>query len=156
MNVHVEGANAQAFAERALGIVNGGFLSLMLSIGHRTGLFDTLASLPTSQEIAGAARLNERYVSEWLGAMVTGGVISALLVSLLGNVETAIVDVFRLGGGVPYSAFDRFHELMAESSRTTLEATLFERTLPLVPELTDRLEGGVDLLDLGCGQGLRC
>ena len=186
MNVDRGVAAAQAFAERALGIVNGGFLSLMLSIGHRTGLFDTLASLPpsTSQEIAAAARLNERYVREWLGAMVTGGVMEyeaasrtyhlppahaaaltraagpdnvgelAKLVSLLGNVETAIVDVFRRGGGVPYSAFDRFHELMAESSRTTLEATLFERTLPIVPGLVDRLEAGIDALDLGCGQGI--
>jgi hypothetical protein len=31
----------QAFAEQTLGIVNSGFLSLMLSVGHRTGLFDT-------------------------------------------------------------------------------------------------------------------
>ena len=31
----------QEFAEQALGIVNGGFLSLMLSVGHRTGLLDT-------------------------------------------------------------------------------------------------------------------
>ena len=43
---------------------------------------------------------------------------------------------------------------MAESSRTTLEATLFERTLPIVPGLADRLEGGIDLLDVGCGQGI--
>lgn len=186
MNADVDAAPAQIFAERALGIVNSGFLSLMLSIGHRTGLFDTLASLQpsTSQDIAAAARLNERYVREWLGAMVTGGVMEyeaasrtyhlpaahaaaltraagpdnvaelAQLVSLLGNVETAIVDVFHRGGGVPYSAFDRFHELMAESSRTTLEATLFERTLPIVPGLVDRLEAGIDALDLGCGQGI--
>jgi hypothetical protein len=55
-----------AFAEQALGIVNGGFLSLMLSIGHRTGLFDLLARLPPSSSgrIASEARLSERYVRE--------------------------------------------------------------------------------------------
>jgi 2-polyprenyl-3-methyl-5-hydroxy-6-metoxy-1,4-benzoquinol methylase len=78
----------------------------------------------------------------------------AQLISLMGNVETAIVGAFRNGGGVPYTAFDRFHELMAESSRTILEATLFERTLPLVPELADRLDAGIDVCDIGCGQGV--
>jgi hypothetical protein len=73
------------------------------------------------------------------------------LVALLGQVETAIVDVFRHRGGVDYSAFERFHALMAESSRTTLQATLLNRTLPLVSGLTDRLVAGVDVLDVGCG-----
>jgi 2-polyprenyl-3-methyl-5-hydroxy-6-metoxy-1,4-benzoquinol methylase len=176
----------QAFAEDALEIVNSGCLSLMLSVGHRTGLFDTLATLPpsTSDEIAAAAGLNERYVREWLGAMVTGRIIEyepaartyrlppehaasltrasgpdnlaelTQIVALLGQVETPIVDVFRKGGGVDYSAFVRFHALMAESSRTTLEATLFPRTLLLVPGLLDRLETGIDVLDVGCGEGV--
>ena len=62
MKVDVDAAAAQVFAERALGIVNGGFLSLMLSIGHRTGLFDTLASPPpsTSEQIAAAAKRGSR------------------------------------------------------------------------------------------------
>ena len=177
---------AQAFAEQALGLVNSGVLSLMLSVGHRTGLFDTLATLPpsTSEQIAAAAGLNERYVREWLGAMVTGRIMEyepaartywlpaehaasltraagpdnlallAQLVALLGQVETPIVNVFRKGGGVDYSAFERFHTLMAESSRATLEATLLTRTLPLVPGLADRLENGIDVLDVGCGEGV--
>jgi SAM-dependent methyltransferase len=72
----------------------------------------------------------------------------------LGIDETALVDVFRKGGGVDYSAFDRFHDLMAESSRTTLDGTLLTRTLPLVPGLVDRLERGIDVADVGCGQGV--
>jgi 2-polyprenyl-3-methyl-5-hydroxy-6-metoxy-1,4-benzoquinol methylase len=78
----------------------------------------------------------------------------AQLVSLLGQVESAIAEVFRKGGGVDYSAFERFHKLMAESSRTTLDATLLTRTLPLVPGLVDRLEAGIDVLDVGCGEGI--
>ena len=52
-------------------------LGLMISIGHRTGLFDTLADAPplTSQELATRAGLNERYVREWLGAMATGRIL---------------------------------------------------------------------------------
>src|SRR5688572_30936406 len=43
---------------------------------------------------------------------------------------------------------------MAESSHTTLEATLLTRTLPLVPGLVDRLGAGIDVLDMGCGEGV--
>src|SRR5919107_1276816 len=77
MSTVLDSTRTQAFAERALGIVNGGFLSLMLSVGHRTGLLDTLAGLEpaTSDRIAAAAGLNERYVREWLGAMVTGRIV---------------------------------------------------------------------------------
>ena len=40
----------------------------------RTGLFDSLEGRSglTSSELAGAAGLNERYVREWLAAMVAG------------------------------------------------------------------------------------
>jgi Rv2258c-like winged HTH domain len=70
----LDGARRQAFAEQALAMVNGGFLSLMVSVEHRTGLFDTLATLERaiSDQIASAAGLNERYVREWLGATSAG------------------------------------------------------------------------------------
>ena len=70
-----DSAKAEAFASRVLTTLNDGALCLMISVGHRTGLFDTLRTLPpaTSEEIAARAGLNERYVREWLGAMVTGG-----------------------------------------------------------------------------------
>ena len=67
----VESAAAEQFAERMLGVVNDSALALLLSVGHQVGLLDTLASLPpsTTQEVAAAAGLDERYVREWLGAM---------------------------------------------------------------------------------------
>src|SRR5688500_1095077 len=69
-------SKVEAFAGQVIGIINGGALTQMLSIGHHTGLFDTMAGLPpsTSTEIARAAGLNERYVRECLGALVTGKV----------------------------------------------------------------------------------
>src|SRR5919201_3716671 len=68
-------AKAEAFADRVLTTLNDGSLCLMISVGHRTGLFDVLSTLPpaTSEEIASHAGLHERYVREWLGAMVTAG-----------------------------------------------------------------------------------
>ncbi len=65
------------FAERLVGFVNGSAMALMISIGHQTGLFDTMGRIgpATSIRLAGEANLNERYVREWLGAMTTGQVV---------------------------------------------------------------------------------
>jgi ubiquinone/menaquinone biosynthesis C-methylase UbiE len=72
-----EPAKAEAFAGRFLTALNDAALCLMVSIGHRTGLFDIMSKSPakTSEEIAARAGLSERYVREWLGAMATGGVV---------------------------------------------------------------------------------
>jgi ubiquinone/menaquinone biosynthesis C-methylase UbiE len=77
-HVHQIQPEAQdAFAERLLDTINASASALMISIGHRTGLFDALAGLPPSapEAIAQAAGLNERYVREWLGAMACARVI---------------------------------------------------------------------------------
>ena len=70
-------AEVEVFAGQVLDVVSNAATALTLSIGHRTGLFDTMAELPpsTSQQIAEAAGLQERYVREWLGAMLVGGVV---------------------------------------------------------------------------------
>jgi 2-polyprenyl-3-methyl-5-hydroxy-6-metoxy-1,4-benzoquinol methylase len=172
------------FAERMLQVMNHAALSLMVSLGHRTKLFDVMAKLPpsTTQEIAAAAGLNERYIREWLGAMVTSKVVSydaaskkyvlpaehaafltrgsaanfgvsAQWIGLLGMVEDKIVDAFSHGRGVPYSDYHRFHEVMAEESGQTVVGALDEHILPLVPGLVARLEQGIDVLDVGCGSG---
>jgi hypothetical protein len=64
MSIVLDLTRTQAFAEKALGIVNGGFLSLMLSVGHRTGLLDTLATL----EPATSVRPCDAYVLAASGA----------------------------------------------------------------------------------------
>jgi 2-polyprenyl-3-methyl-5-hydroxy-6-metoxy-1,4-benzoquinol methylase len=65
------------FADQLLDMLNQGALCLMVSIGHRSGLFDALAELPpaTLGEIAEQSALDRRYVKEWLGAMVTGRIL---------------------------------------------------------------------------------
>lgn len=57
--------------------IDGASLSLLLSIGHQTGLLDTMSGLApsTSEQIASTAGLNERYVREWLAGMTTGRVV---------------------------------------------------------------------------------
>ena len=175
----------EQFAQKLIATINSAGLSLMISIGHRTGLFDRMAEIDwaTSNLIADRAALKERYVREWLGAMVTGGVVEhdpknktyrlppehaswltraatpdnmAVMmqwISVLGRVEDRIVETFRDGGGVAYEEFHRFHEVMREESAQTVVATLLEHILPLVPRLIGRLEAGIRVLDIGCGAG---
>ena len=68
---------AEEFAERMLQTMNEAAVALMVSVGHRTGLFDVMAGMPaaTSAEIASAAGLDERYVREWLAVMTTGRIV---------------------------------------------------------------------------------
>lgn len=138
---------------------------------------------PTSTEaLAQTCELNERYVREWLGGLTAAGVLEhdpdamtyrlppeygnllsdqgdanlavfSQYLPLLGTVENDIVDCFRNGGGVSYSRYGRFHEVMAEDSGQTVLPALFDAILPLAPELTARLEAGIRVLDLGCGRG---
>ena len=178
---------AEQFAVNVMDIVNAGALSMMISMGHRTGLFDTMsrtAAPATPVAIAAAAGLSERYVREWLGAMFTGGIVehdhaagtyhlppehaacltraaapnniavSAQWIAVLGHVEDEVTAAFRHGRGVPYSAYRRFHEVMAEESAQTVVGGLFNHILPLVPGLDERLEAGIHVLDVGCGSGM--
>ena len=73
----VAGESTQEFAERIVGAVDSASLAILLSIGHQTRLFDTMAELPpaTSAQIADAAGLSERYVREWLGGVVAGRIV---------------------------------------------------------------------------------
>jgi ubiquinone/menaquinone biosynthesis C-methylase UbiE len=74
-------------------------------------------------------------------------------IPLLAGVEQEVVECFRQGGGVPYSSYERFHTLMAEDSATVHDASLIDGILPLVPGAFDRLAAGIDVADVGCGQG---
>jgi 2-polyprenyl-3-methyl-5-hydroxy-6-metoxy-1,4-benzoquinol methylase len=165
--------------------LNKAAAALMISVGHRTELFDAMADLPpaTSERIAQTAGLNERYVREWLGSMVTAQIVdydpagktyflprehasfltraaspnnlavTAQFIPVLALVENEIVESFIKGGGVPYSSFPRFHEVMAEESNQTVVSGLIDAILPLVPGLIEDLGEGIDVLDVGCGRG---
>jgi 2-polyprenyl-3-methyl-5-hydroxy-6-metoxy-1,4-benzoquinol methylase len=68
---------AEAFGGRMVSVLNDGMLCLMLSVGHRTGLLDVMATMDpaSTAEIAERSNLNERYVREWLNAMTVGRVV---------------------------------------------------------------------------------
>lgn len=181
----IDQARSEAFAGKVIGNLNAAAVTLMTSLGHRTGLFDTMASLSssTSAEIAATASLDERYVREWLAAMVTGGIVEydstaetytlpaehavhltraagpgnlavfADVIPMLAPVQDKLEVVFREGGGLPYSEFAAFHTWMAQVSGQIFDATLIASTLELVPGLKDQLTAGIDVADVGCGSG---
>jgi ubiquinone/menaquinone biosynthesis C-methylase UbiE len=68
-------------------------------------------------------------------------------------VEDEIIECFKKGGGVPYSSYKRFHEVMAEESYQTVVVGLIDHILPLIPNLVADLEKGIRVLDIGCGKG---
>jgi len=181
----VDRAKADAFGERMIGALNGAGVTFLTSVAYRTGLLETLAKLPpsTSDEIAKAAGLQERYVRECLGGLVVGKVVDyepttksyslppehaafltkaagpdnlalfAQLLPLMATVEDELVQCFREGGGVPYSSYRRFPQVMAETSAPLYDRFLVDKMIPVVPGLKERLERGIDVVDVGTGAG---
>lgn len=174
----------ERFAEQLFGFYTGGMLTYLIDIGHRTGLFEAAAAgSATSTALADRAGLHERYVREWLGAMVTGGVVEyepdtatyrlpaehavcltgggandlapfALLNTHLAKHVHQVAEVFRDGGGVPYEEFrPEFTDVMDGLGRGGFDDALLTVWLDLVPEVRDRLEAGARVTDVGCGTG---
>lgn len=172
---------SSSFPTYMASIMNGAALAFMISIGNQTGLFKTMATFTnpvTCQEIANASELNARYVQEWLGAMVTGKIVHfqepnlyvlpkehaqyvtgtmdctapTRYLAMLGAVESKIVSCFKHGGGLPYTEYTQFYELMDANSR--LRLVHLPTILQQVSEaLVEKLQQGAQVCDVGCGSG---
>src|SRR5690606_300788 len=158
-------------AERIAQALDSAAVALMLGLGHRSGLLETLSQLPaaTSVEIARAAGLSERYVREWLAALVVGKVVeydsvretyrlpadhaacrspkalvgdvadSAELVGMAGAMQDQLLDCLKSGAGLQYTEDPHFHAVMAEDSAQPVVARLFDTLQTLAPGLTERV-----------------
>jgi 2-polyprenyl-3-methyl-5-hydroxy-6-metoxy-1,4-benzoquinol methylase len=176
---------AGVFASRIVRTLNSGFTALMISIGHRTGLFDVLAVLPpsTSEAIADASGLAERYVREWLAAMTSAHIVThdartstyflpieyaavlansaganslapaAQMLASLAALEDVVVAAFRSGGGVIPEAYERVQTLRSMAKRRAIDESYVEALLDLMPGMQLKLDLGGKALDIGCGDG---
>lgn len=176
---------AEAFAGQLVGTITNAATSIMISLGHRVGLFDAMAALPpsSSEALASSAGLAERYVREWLAVMVTSRIVeyqpenrtyllpaehaafltrtaapnniavTSQFVGVAASVEEQMIERFQSGDGLHYDHFLRFHEVMAEDSYQTTVMALIDSILPIVPGLVQRLEDGIDVVDVACGGG---
>jgi len=179
----IDPTEMEQFAGQILSIYSGSMLNYMIDIGHRTGLFTAAAQGPaTSQELADRAGLQERYVREWLGSMVTGNIFEydpdgavytlppshaamltdgpmnlapmAALGTHLGKHVHQVARVFREGGGVPYSEYrPEFTDVMDSIGRVVYDGFLIDAYVPLVAGLRERLEAGMRVADVACGTG---
>ena len=170
-------------ASRLLQVMNDGATALLIALGHDTGLLRRLGDLPpsTSAQLADAAGLDERYVREWLAGAVSGGIVcydatqgtyrlpaaaaamltgdgadnvarSMSMLADLTGVLPRIRECFRTGGGTSYADYPRFHAAMAEESAAVHDMALIPGILPMT-DLTEQLEAGIAVADIGCGQG---
>jgi ubiquinone/menaquinone biosynthesis C-methylase UbiE len=185
MTVIDQPAGTGVFAFRVARTLNSGFTTMMISVGHRTGLFDVMAALPpaTSQEIASAAGLTERYVREWLAAMTSAHIVdydartatfflpieyasvlargagsdslapAAQILSLLASVEDLVVARFQDGGGVTPEAYEKLSAVLSAGKRELIDESYLDAVLRLIPGMRTRLAEGALVLDVGCGDG---
>jgi ubiquinone/menaquinone biosynthesis C-methylase UbiE len=68
----------EVFSRKMVEILNCGALNLAIGIGYRVGLYeimDTFDGPQTLSIVAEKAGLNSRYMKEWLGVMVSGGIV---------------------------------------------------------------------------------
>ncbi len=176
-------APPELVADRLIQILNDGSIAVLASLGHQSGLFEALRAVPgsTSAQVAAAAELNERYVREWLAGVVTAGFVdyepagrtyslrddhSAFLtgagpdnfarmmqyVTLMGQVTPRVLTAFRQGGGLGYDDYPGFHDIQGADSGAVFDQLLLDEVVPLTGEV-DRLGSGIDVADIGCGQG---
>lgn len=181
------------FSDKLVQILNYGALNLGLGIGYALEIFDVMdkkGSPLTLGELAGATGLNPRYLKEWLGIMVTGGIIEMtkkpdnddtfflptshgdILCRRAGNnnlgvytQETplltacavdAVKQGFRTGQGVPFSIYPDFQAFMSELADAKHRKVLIQEFIPYVDQgrLEKRLQQGIRVCDIGCGQGV--
>jgi SAM-dependent methyltransferase len=77
MAVHIDETKLEAFVGRVLGDLAACYGGVMVSLGDRLGLYDTLngAGPLTSAEVAERSSCAERYVREWLNSQVAAGYV---------------------------------------------------------------------------------
>jgi SAM-dependent methyltransferase len=180
----VDEARSREFARELVGIYSGAVLTQLIGVGYETGLFEAMAQGATaSAELAERARLEERYVREWLGAMTAGGVVVynaetgiyelppehapwlmghtaknaapiSQILNHFGTLLPRLIECFRHGGGIPYSEFrPQFTERMDDVWRRIYDEQLVDGFIGAAAGLSDRLNAGIRVADIGCGTG---
>jgi 2-polyprenyl-3-methyl-5-hydroxy-6-metoxy-1,4-benzoquinol methylase len=161
-----------ALVERLFGSTLGALDVLSVYLGVRLGLYRALADRgpSSSDELAGAAGLNERYVREWLEQQATTGILEVdderrftlppghdealldetslnyaapfgkLLVACVRPID-ALLAAYESGEGVPYADYGAdLHEGQAEFTRPIFDQLLGSVWFPQIPEVHERLQ----------------
>lgn len=187
MSTHtLDEAKLGAFMERALGDASGLMATVLAGLGDRLGLFRALVDSgpSSSEELAAAAEVDERYAREWARGMLAAGYLepaddgrfalspehAQVLAAeggpaflggayqlTFGYLHTLdrLTEAFRSGGGVPQSAYPvETWEGMRRFSRPWYDHALVQQWIPAVPGLRETLDAGASIADVGCGSGV--
>ncbi|XP_022097368.1 uncharacterized protein LOC110982906 [Acanthaster planci] len=176
------GETAAEFSSRLLHQISGGLACLGIAMGMQTGLFEVMISLggepKTSQEIADAANLRERYVREWLGCMAVSdivtydpahetywlpahrmgilrpGMLSMAIPSLSGGFFE-VSECFKKNGpaGVEYDQYPKFDEVLDKLHEPFFRDQFLQEFIPSMPKLLQQLKQGIQVLEVGCCEG---
>jgi 2-polyprenyl-3-methyl-5-hydroxy-6-metoxy-1,4-benzoquinol methylase len=96
-------AHVEEFVGRAVGDVAGAMVTTFCALGDRLGLFKTLADRPaTSEKLASATGLHERYVREWANGLVAAGYLTRDAASGRYAIPPEHVPVLAEEGGVAF------------------------------------------------------
>jgi hypothetical protein len=161
-----------ALVERLFGATLGAMDIIAVYLGVRLGLYRTLADrgASSSEELAEAAGLNERYVREWLEQQATTGILDVdderrytlppghdealldeaslnyaapfgkLIVACVRPIDE-VLEAFRSGNGVPYADYGPdLHEGQAEFTRPIFDQLLGSEWFPAIPDVHERLQ----------------
>jgi SAM-dependent methyltransferase len=138
----------------------------------------------TSSDLAARTGIQERYAREWLGGMAAAGYVeydpASRRFTLPSEHAPALahesgplffgavfqffpvwfalldrmVDVFRIGGGIPQTDYDpRLWDALERFTAGWFDNFLCQEWIPAMPDVQAKLERGVDLSDVGCGRG---
>jgi SAM-dependent methyltransferase len=161
-----------ALVERLFGATLGAMDIIAVYLGVRLGLYRTLADrgASSSEDLAEAAGLNERYVREWLEQQATTGILDVdderrytlppghdealldeaslnyaapfgkLIVACVRPIDE-VLEAFRSGNGVPYADYGPdLHEGQAEFTRPIFDQLLGSEWFPAIPDVHERLQ----------------
>lgn len=179
------GASRRELIDQVIADVGGAFVSGLGYIGDRLGLFHALVEYGpiSSQALSGKLSLDERYLREWLDAMVSAGYVEVdpesgywmtpeqesvladeksptfaagafqFAIPSLAVTET-LIERFRSGGGIRFSDLGpEIPEAIDRMHRPWFDHQLTTRWLPALPDVVGKLERGIRVLDVGCGIG---
>jgi SAM-dependent methyltransferase len=169
--------------ERLVGHLESYFLVAELVAGWRAGLLQAILAGPgTAAEVAARAGAHQRSAGEWLALLTAAGLVGhdhgvftaapglqlALDEERLGFDLTVLLEMtemwprlmpalarsLRDGSGIPYGAYQpEFTGHVDRLKRPLYERYLVGDWLASVAGLPERLAGGIDVADVGCGAG---
>ncbi|MEZ4333805.1 MAG: class I SAM-dependent methyltransferase [Myxococcota bacterium] len=176
----------KAYSLRLFGYMNGATVSLMVCLGDRLGLYAAMAELgeTTSEGLATATGLDERWVREWLYGQGASGLVETTdgerfalspeavavlvderhpangigMVSQLPDLARTLErlpEAFRSGLGLDYDTLGAEGAKGIERGLAPWFRSVFvPMALPRVEGVCEKLRSGAKVADVGCGGGV--